>query len=506
MRIDISPLDALTAKASSLFNRGAGRSRGRNGGRGNAKVRKSAAWPVAIFLLTVLHVWVRTAQAEASAPALPDSPAQHQTPAHEPILSMAILAGGLAGALSTIALLQIPVSIVQRRRLRRAETLLTTKQEVLALLSSETHLGIWDWNLETEQVWASKQARSVLGLDENAPLTGTDLLATIHPADRARVLHAINSPAHSSDKADMQIRLARDSGEIRCITWKERTCRDTKGTAKTVLGYVVDGSERKETAAEFLKQRQQLIHLTRVAILGELSGALAHELQQPLTSILFNAQTAQHLIARDKSNVAQMHEILEDIVSADKRAGEIIERLRALLVRGETYVQRVEIPDLLRDVLTVVRGTLLQCNVTLVTRIDAMIAPVRGDRVELQQVLLNLIYNSCDSMSNNAPNDRSIEVAAAREGEPGTVHISVLDHGKGIEPDQLARVFDPYFTTKKGGLGLGLAICHSIISAHQGRLWATNNPDRGAAFHLTVPIYPTGEDCEQSTTSSVYSR
>jgi signal transduction histidine kinase len=109
-------------------------------------------------------------------------------------------------------------------------------------------------------------------------------------------------------------------------------------------------------------------------------------------------------------------------------------------------------------------------------------------------------------MSTTAPNDRSIEIAVAHESEPGTVHISVLDRGKGIEPDQLARVFDPFFTTKEGGLGLGLAICHSIIIAHKGQLWATNNPGPGAAFHLTVPIYPTGEDSEQSNTPSIYSR
>jgi C4-dicarboxylate-specific signal transduction histidine kinase len=490
-----------------MFNRGdGGNERGRNCRLPNASAMKSTAWLQGLLLLTVLLIWLSIAHADTTSPALPGNQAQHQTPAGEPVLSMAMVTAGVAGALSTIALLQIPVSIAQRRRLRRAENLLAMKGDVLALLSSATTLGIWDWNLETKQVWASAQARSVLGLNENTPLTGADLLATIHPADRARVLNVVESPEHSNDKTDMQIRLFRRTGEIRWITWKERTCRDANVTVRRVLGYVVDDCERKEAAAEFLRQRQQLTHLTRVAILGELSGALAHELQQPLTSILFNAQTAQHLLNREKSNFAQVHEMLQDIVSADQRAGEIIERLRALLVRGETYIQRVEIPDLLRDVLTVVRGTLLQCNVKLVTHIDAMIPPIRGDRVELQQVLLNLIYNSCESMSNNARNDRSIEVAAAREDEHGSIRISVLDHGKGIEPDQLARVFDPYFTTKEGGLGLGLAICRSIVSAHRGKLWATNNAGRGAAFHLTVPRYPTGEASEHSTASSVYSR
>jgi signal transduction histidine kinase len=490
-----------------MFNRGAvGNKHGSSGWPPSANAMKSSAWLPGACLLAVLYACVGIADADTIALVSPNSRAQHQASAHEPLLSASILAGGLAGVLTSIALLQIPASIMQRRRLRRAEDLLATKREALTLISSATTLGLWDWNVATEQVWASKQARTILGLDEHTPLTGGALLAKIHPADRARILHAINSPEPANDTMDMQIRLLGHLSEIRWIAWKERTCRDAKLTVLRVLGYVVDDSERKRTGAELLKQRQQLTHLTRVAILGELSGALAHELQQPLTSILFNAQTAQHLLAMERPNVAQMGEILEDIISADKRAGEIIERLRALLVRGETYVQRVDIPDLLRDVLTVVRGTLLGCNVQLVARIDANIPPVRGDRVELQQVLLNLIYNACESMSTNAPSDRSIQIVVSRESDPGRVRISVLDRGRGIEPDQLARVFDPFVTTKEGGLGLGLAICHSIMVAHKGQLWATNNPGPGAAFHLTVPIYHTGENSEQSNRSSVCSR
>jgi C4-dicarboxylate-specific signal transduction histidine kinase len=158
------------------------------------------------------------------------------------------------------------------------------------------------------------------------------------------------------------------------------------------------------------------------------------------------------------------------------------------LIRGETQLHRLEIGDLVRDVLTLVRSTLSERKVRIETRIAAGIPAVRADRVELQQVLLNLILNACESMSETSPADRRVEIVAALDPDQGVVRISVLDWGKGIAGDQLDRVFDAFFTTKEGGLGLGLAVCHSIIAAHKGRLWATNRAEHGAAFHFTLPV------------------
>jgi two-component system sensor kinase FixL len=223
-------------------------------------------------------------------------------------------------------------------------------------------------------------------------------------------------------------------------------------------------------------------------MLGELSGALAHELQQPLTAILCNAQAAQIIAAKPHANVEALREILSDIVNDDKHAGQIIQHLRSLLMRGEMQFQVVEIGDLLRDVLTLANSTLSERNVRLEKHIDRDISAVCGDRVEIQQVLLNLILNACESMSNNAVSDRRIQIIVALGEDRRTIRTSVLDCGGGIDAEQLERVFDPFFTTKKRGLGLGLAVCQSIIAAHKGRLWATNNSDRGAAFHFTLPV------------------
>jgi two-component system, LuxR family, sensor kinase FixL len=203
---------------------------------------------------------------------------------------------------------------------------------------------------------------------------------------------------------------------------------------------------------------------------------------------LCNVQAAQILVAKDPPQLEEFAEILREITVEDKHAGQIIQRLRALLLRGETHFQRMEIRDLLRDVLLLARGTLKERNVQLNTRIDEAIPAVLGDRVELQQVLLNLIVNACESMSQNPPRDRRIEIVAALDVDDGAVLTSVLDCGRGIDPEQLERIFEPFFTTKEQGLGLGLSICQSIISAHGGRLWATNRSDRGTGVHFSLPI------------------
>ncbi len=261
----------------------------------------------------------------------------------------------------------------------------------------------------------------------------------------------------------------------------------------------------RRSAAELLLHRQQLTHLTRVAILGELSGAIAHELNQPLTSILSNAQAAQHLLSREPPDVHEMRQILTDIINDDRRAGEIIHHLRALLTRGETHFEGLDVAELVHDVLIVTRGELIRRSVQLQTRLEEPLPSVRGDRVELQQVLLNLVFNACESMSEAAAPDRQIEIVAARDGA-GAVRVSVLDRGHGLAPEQLERVFDSFFTTKAQGLGLGLAISRSIIVAHEGRLWATNRVTGGAAFHFTVPVLQREESHEQSTPYGIHSR
>jgi len=248
---------------------------------------------------------------------------------------------------------------------------------------------------------------------------------------------------------------------------------------------------RREMAELERTQRQQteLAHLSRVTMLGELSGSMAHELNQPLTAILSNAQAAQRFLARDPVDLDEVRDILTDIVEQDNRAGEVIQRLRLLLKKGEVQRRPLDLNEVVREVLQLLRSDLVNQGVTTDTALAPALPVVNADRVQLEQILLNLVMNACDAMSGNAPGDRRVLVQT--ELTLGhTVTVSVSDSGAGIASGDLERVFEPFFTTKMQGLGLGLSVCRSIITAHGGKLWAAHNPDRGATFHFSLPVDP----------------
>lgn len=252
-----------------------------------------------------------------------------------------------------------------------------------------------------------------------------------------------------------------------------------------------DVTERRRAEHLIAAQRRQLAHLGRVAVLGELSGALAHELNQPLTAILANARAAQRLMSRPSFDLTEISNILGDIAADDLRAGAVIRRMRDLIRNGETVRQFVDPNALIQEVLDLAHGDLMLREVDVSTRLAGSLPEVPLDRVQLQQVLLNLIVNACDAMADNPREERSLLIATAPDC--AGIRISVRDHGVGIGAS-VEEVFEPFRSTKEHGLGLGLAICRSIVTAHGGKLWAVNNAGRGATFHLTLPLEAYNEN------------
>jgi two-component system, LuxR family, sensor kinase FixL len=252
-----------------------------------------------------------------------------------------------------------------------------------------------------------------------------------------------------------------------------------------VLASIIDITQRRQAELEAARQRNELAHLSRVTLLGELSGSLVHELTQPLTAILSNAQAAQRFLARGLADTGELQEILCDIVVEDKHAVEVIRRLRALLKKGEVHLEPTDVNELVDTVLKLARSDLANQNVTVDADLAPHLPPVNGDDVQLQQVLLNLVVNGCDAMAGVVATERKLQVRTQLVG--GNVLVSVADQGCGIPPEKMERIFEPFFTTKAEGMGMGLAICRTIITAHGGRLWATNNPKRGAAVQFTLP-------------------
>ncbi len=258
--------------------------------------------------------------------------------------------------------------------------------------------------------------------------------------------------------------------------------------ALTRLAMIVDCRER----VELHRSRQELAHLARISALGELAGSLAHELNQPLTAILSNAQAAQRFMEADPINLIEVRETLKDIVADNCRAGEIIRKMRALVRKGDVDLQLLDVGSVIRDVMLLVHSDAVLRGIRTTLHIEDALPAVRGDRVQLQQVVLNLLLNAFDAVHDKPAVDCVVAVRAWAEPE-GTVRVCVRDRGHGLTVDQLDKIFKPFFTSKPHGLGLGLSISQTIVAAHDGRLWAENNPDRGASFHVALPTEGTAE-------------
>ncbi|HVM48802.1 MAG TPA: PAS domain S-box protein, partial [Candidatus Acidoferrum sp.] len=284
-------------------------------------------------------------------------------------------------------------------------------------------------------------------------------------AQASKVLAKIFSEGY----AQTEITLKRKNGEeLPLFATGSRVMIDGK---PHMVGIATDISLRKQADAELRRLQGEVAHVSRVSTMGQLSTALAHELNQPLGAILSNAEAAEMLLEADPPALGQVREILADIRKDDERAGEVIRRMRALLRKRELEIQSLDLGELIHNVLGLVSGDAALRKVTVRAEVDSRPLPIRGDRVHLQQVLLNLLVNALDAVAGNPSEERRVSVQAARN-RAGEIEVSVIDNGPGIPPAQLARLFEPFFTTKPDGMGMGISIARTIVQAHNGRIWA----------------------------------
>jgi PAS domain S-box-containing protein len=276
-------------------------------------------------------------------------------------------------------------------------------------------------------------------------------------------------------------------GNVRWLQTVKRPIIERDGTATQILGASSDITLRKKTELELQEQRAELAHVARVSMMGELAASLAHELNQPLTAILSNAQAALRFLSSKPGNIEEVREILHDIVKDNTRAGEVIRRMRALVKKEGLEFASHDLATLLRDVVALVHSDAILHGVRISLKIEKNLPPVQGDRVQLQQVVLNILLNAFDAMKESPAGGREVQLSAERDSR-NFIKVAISDRGIGLTGDKLAKIFDPFYTTKRDGLGMGLSICRSIIAAHGGRLWAENNCDAGATFYFTLPI------------------
>jgi PAS domain S-box-containing protein len=282
-------------------------------------------------------------------------------------------------------------------------------------------------------------------------------------------------------------------GKVRWLQTVKRPIIDKKGSATQVLGASSDITRRKESELEVQEQRAELAHVARISTMGELAASLAHELNQPLTAILSNAQAALRFMTDKPADLEEVREILQDIVKDNSRAGEVIRRMRALVKKEDVEFATLDLASLIRDVVGLVHSDAILQNVRIELELADSLPSVRGDKVQLQQVVLNLLLNAFDAMKDCPASKRAVKLQAEPNGA-GLIQVAVSDRGTGLSGDKLGKIFQPFYTTKGDGLGMGLSICRSIIEAHGGHLRAENNADRGARFYFTLPALLASHD------------
>ncbi len=307
----------------------------------------------------------------------------------------------------------------------------------------------------------------------------------VHSEDLPGCLQTYSEAFDARRPFTMEYRLRRHDGQYRWVSDHGVPRYDAQKNCLGYIGSCVDITDRKDAEAEARRSREELAHLTRVSTLGEMSGSLAHELNQPLAAILSNTKAALRFLDSGTASIGEVREILQDIVAEDLRAGEIIARMSSMLKRKQAKMQSEDLNQIIADALRLMRSELVIRNIRPVTLLAPNLALVRGDRVHLQQVLVNLIVNACDAMNSTPPSDRQITIET-RSVDENFVQATVADRGTGFAFVDSKPVFEAFRTTKANGLGLGLPICRSLIELHGGKLWAGNESTGGAAVRFTV--------------------
>lgn len=370
--------------------------------------------------------------------------------------------------------------------IREAERIARQRDERMSFAAESADVGLWIYQFVDNAIWMTEHARRMLGLPADAVLTTSRLLSIVHPADVDAISASLRRSIGERMAIDVEFRLLVQSGKERWFSMRARPHFGPDNVASEMSGTFTDISARKRSEQEAAEQRKEITHLMRVSMLGELSGGLAHELTQPLTAILSNAEAGRIILAGPHPDLKELSGILDDIIRADGRAGDVIHRLRALLRKGEVRYEAVDLNHLIESTFTLLRSELINRKVTVRRNLCRNLALTRGDPIQLQQVLLNLLLNAVDSMEDLSPSRRiiSIETDISHAGS----EIRLIDCGSGLSASE-EEVFKPFFTTKRRGLGLGLSICASIARAHGGTLTLRNNPGEGAIAIFRLPSY-----------------
>jgi PAS domain S-box-containing protein len=368
---------------------------------------------------------------------------------------------------------------------KRAEAELRRSEAFLAEGQRLSLTGNFSWLLDPDEIVFSDQLYRIFGFDKDAPVTLEWIMTRVHPDDIPLLTETIERARAGGDDLDYEMRLQMPDKEVRYLRTIAHGVRRPDGRME-YLGAVQDVTERRLSEEALGKLRSELAHVTRVTSLGAMTASIAHEVNQPLAGIITNASTSLRMLAADPPNIEGARETARRTIRDGNRAADVIARLRALFSQRATVIEPVDLNEAAREVIALSWGDLHRSRVAFSTEFADGLPLVGGDRVQLQQVIMNLLRNAADAM--RGVDDRPRLVVIRTEAEAADqVRLSVQDAGVGFGSQGLERLFEAFYTTKSDGMGMGLSISRSIIDSHHGRLWATANDGPGATFSFTIP-------------------
>jgi two-component system, LuxR family, sensor kinase FixL len=370
---------------------------------------------------------------------------------------------------------------------QRVQETLRERDARINLAAESADLAFWVIYPEQNTAWMSDKGRKIYGFDSKLPLTRDLICSRVHPDERAAVHAAFDRACASHGIFESEHRLVLPYGKTRWVIVRGRCLEDEHGSLLELIGVTIDVSAQKQSDLQLQIQREELAHLNRVALMGEMTASVAHELNQPLTAIANNASAARRFLERGNIDPALLQQLLQDMVADSQRAGEVIRGIRALVRKDKSVVRSVlNLNAVIADTLRLVSSDVLLRESVVTTEMDHNLPQVEAAPVQIQQVLLNLIMNALDAVGALPPAERRILVSTrSLNGE--SAEVSVRDFGAGLPKDRPQKVFDHFFSTKQTGMGMGLTIVRSIIEMHGGTISAENAPDRGARFFFRLP-------------------
>jgi signal transduction histidine kinase/DNA-binding response OmpR family regulator len=366
--------------------------------------------------------------------------------------------------------------------LRRSETYLAEAQRL-------SHTGSFGWKPSRREIYFSEESFRIFEVDRaTTPTLDLVMHERVHPEDIPGWKRVVERAAHEGQDYTHEYRLRMPDGRIKTIHVVARAFRHETADVE-FSGAVMDVTAIRSAERELHRIGTDLAHATRVSILGELTASIAHEVNQPLGAVMCNAAACLDWLNRDTPNMNEAHAALDRIVRDGARANEIVRRIRALAKKAETKMAPLMLNEILSEALSFVQHELLSSRVRLRTEYASALPVILGDKVQLQQVMLNLILNGIEAMDTVSDRVREL-VIRSEQSEAQQVTVTVADCGVGFSADSADRLFNTFFTTKSDGLGMGLSICRSIIELHGGRIWAESNAPHGAIIRFTLPLNP----------------